>query len=339
MSEMINQEYSKFLTELKQQVLSSRYKAVKVVNQELIRLYHYIGTQILLRQQQFAWGNKILEQLSRDLKLAFPNMTGFSQQNLKYMRKLAEVYTAEQISQQLVDQLPWGHVVMLIYKVPSEDARKFYIHESIKQSWSRNVLSIQIETNLFQRQGKAITNFDQRLTSPQSNLANQTLKDPYFFDFLSIGADAHEREIEKALIHHLEKFLLELGSGFAFVGRQFHLEIAGDDFYLDLLFYHLKLRCYIVCELKVDKFKPEYAGKMNFYLSAVDDLLRHPHDNPSIGLILCRDKNSVTAEYALRDMNKPIGLAEYRLTEAIPHNIKTQLPTIEELEQELKTEL
>lgn len=339
MTELINQEYAKLLTELKQRVQVARHNAVKVVNHELVTLYHYIGTQILLRQQQFAWGNKVLEQLSRDLKSAFPNMTGFSQQNLKYMRKLAEVYTAEQIGQQLVDQLPWGHVVMLIYQVSDSDARQFYTQQTIEHGWSRSLLSMQIETNLYQRQGKAITNFKQRLAKSQSNLANQTLKDPYFFDFLSIGVDAQEREIEKALIQHMEKFLLELGSGFAFVGRQFHLEVAGDDFYLDLLFYHLKLRCYIVCELKADKFKPEYAGKMNFYLSAVDDTLKHPNDNPSIGLILCRDKNNVTAEYALRDINKPIGLAEYRLTEAIPQEIKTQLPTIEELEQELKNEL
>lgn len=339
MSKIINQEYANFLTELKQQVLTTRYNAVKVVNRQLVVLYHYIGSQILLRQQQFGWGNKVLEQLSRDLKSAFPNMTGFSLQNLKYMRKLAEVYTLDQIGQQLVDQLPWGHVVMLIYQVPDGEARQFYIKQTIEHGWSRNTLSMQIETNLYQRQGKAITNFNQQLLKPQSDLANQALKDPYFFDFLSIGADAHEREVEKALIQHMEKFLLELGTGFAFVGRQFHLEVAGDDFYLDLLFYHLKLRCYVVCELKADKFKPEYVGKMNFYLSAVDEVLKHPQDNPSIGLILCRDKNNVMAEYALRDINKPIGLAEYRLTEAIPQELKTQLPTIEELEQELKFEL
>nr|WP_240992329.1 PDDEXK nuclease domain-containing protein [Wolbachia endosymbiont of Culex quinquefasciatus] len=219
--------------------------------------------------------------------------------------------------------------------VRDKEARLFYIKEAIEHGWSRNIMVMQIELGLHKRQGKAITNFKEKLPSPQSDLAHYTLKDPYIFDFLSIGKDAHEREVEKGLVGHMEKFLLELGEGFAFVGRQFHLDVGDEDFFVDLLFYHLKLRCFIVIELKDNKFKPEYAGKMNFYLSAVDDLLKHETDQPSVGLILCKSKNDVLAKYTLKDMTKPIGLAEYRITESLPENIKTALPTIEELEAEL----
>jgi predicted nuclease of restriction endonuclease-like (RecB) superfamily len=229
--------------------------------------------------------------------------------------------------------------VILIEQVADLKNRTFYIEKAIECGWSRNTMKIQIETNLHKRQGKAITNFKDKLLSSQSDLANYTLKDPYVFDFLSIGSEAHEREVEKALINHMEKFILELGAGFAFVGRQYHLEVAGKDFYIDLLFYHLKLRCFVVIELKDHDFKPEYAGKMNFYLSVVDDLIKHASDQPSIGLILCKSKDNVLAEYTLRDMSKPIGLAEYRLTENLPENIKASLPTIEELEAELAKNL
>lgn len=305
----------------------------------MVQLYHHIGTIILQAQAREGWGAKVIEQLSKDLKAEFPEMKGFSAQNLKYMRKFAEEYNEVEISQQLVDQIPWGHVVMLMYSNLDKKEQEFYINGTIKNGWSRNILSMQIETNLYKRQGGAITNFQEKLSFPQSDLAKSTLKNPYLFDFLSLGEEAHEREVEKGLMKHIEKFLLELGEGFAFLGRQYHLHVEDQDFYIDLLFYHIKLRSFIVVELKVGKFKPEYAGKMNFYLSAVDDLLRQPGDNPSIGLILCRSKVGVLAEYTLRDMTKPIGLAEYRLSESLPENIKTALPTIEELEAELTKEL
>jgi predicted nuclease of restriction endonuclease-like (RecB) superfamily len=261
-------------------------------------------------------------------------MKGFSPQNLKYMRRFAEEYSLDEIGQQAVDQLPWGHIITLMYAVSDKRERIFYGNATLQNNWSRNALSMQIETNLFRRQGKAITNFQEKLPTPHSDLAQATLKNPYLFDFLSLGKDAHEREVEKALISHVEKFLLELGDGFAFLGRQYHLHVEEQDFYIDLLFYHIKLRAFVVIDLKAGQFKPEYTGKMNFYLSAVDDLLRQPGDNPSIGLILCRSKVGVLAEYALRDMSKPIGLAEYKLTECLPENLKTALPTIEELEIE-----
>ncbi|WP_255565560.1 PDDEXK nuclease domain-containing protein [Wolbachia endosymbiont of Cylisticus convexus] len=270
-----------------------------------------------------------------DLKAEFPEMKGFSTRNLKYMRQFAGEYQDIEFVQQLVAQLPWGHNVFLMDLVRDKEARLFYIKEAIEHGWSRNIMVMQIELGLHKRQGKAITNFKEKLPSPQSDLAHYTLKDPYIFDFLSIGKDAHEREVEKGLVGHMEKFLLELGEGFAFVGRQFHLDVGDEDFFVDLLFYHLKLRCFIVIELKDNKFKPEYAGKMNFYLSAVDDLLKHETDQPSIGLILCKSKNDVLAKYTLKDMTKPIGLAEYRVTENLPESIKTALPTIEELEAEL----
>lgn len=255
------------------------------------------------------------------------------------MRRFAQEYNVDEIGQQAVDQLPWGHIITLIYEISKKEERLFYIQGAITNGWSRNILSMQIETNLINRQGKAVTNFKARLTTPESDLAQATLKNPYLFDFLSLGKKVHEREIEKSLVDHIEKFLLELGEGFAFLGKQYHLQIEEQDFFLDLLFYHTKLRSYVVIELKAGKFKPEYAGKMNFYLSAVDDLLRQPGDNPTIGLILCRSKVGVLAEYALRDMTKPIGLAEYKLTESLPENLKTALPSIEELEKELAKKL
>jgi predicted nuclease of restriction endonuclease-like (RecB) superfamily len=336
---LISSEYQQILEALKKRVYASRYKAALSVNKELVLLYHYIGGQILESQKVQGWGAKVVAQLSKDLRSEFPDMKGFSPQNLKYMRKFAEEYTAEEIGQQLVDQIPWGHIITLLYEIPSKRDRLFYINGTLENGWTRNVLSIQIETDLLKRQGKAITNFQSKLASPQSDLAQATLKNPYLFDFLSLGEKAHECEVEKALMAHIEKFLLELGEGFAFLGRQYQLQVEDQNFFVDMLFYHVKLRSFVVIELKAGKFKPEYAGKMNFYLSAVDDLLRHPGDNPSIGLILCRSKVGVVAEYALRDMTKPIGLAEYRLTESLPENLKTALPTIEELEAELSKDL
>ncbi|HSX20171.1 MAG TPA: PDDEXK nuclease domain-containing protein [Gammaproteobacteria bacterium] len=332
---LTSSDYVGFLHNLKNRVASSRYNAALSVNKELILLYHYIGTEILKSQNKHGWGAKIIDQLSQDLKAAFPDSKGFSPRNLKYMRKFAEEYPDFEFVQEALAQLTWYHNVVLLNKVADKTIRLFYVKNAIEHGWSSGVMTMQIETALHKRKGAAITNFKDKLPSPQSDLAHYILKDPYIFDFLNVGDEAHEREVEKALIEHMEKFLLELGAGFAFVGRQYHLEIGGQDFYIDLLFYHLKLRCFCVIELKDKDFKPEYAGKMNFYLSAVDDLVKHASDQPTIGIILCKSKNNVLAEYALRDMGKPIGLAEYRLTEAIPDDLKTSLPTIEQLEAEL----
>lgn len=335
MAKIIAKEYTEFLEQLKDRIVTSRYKAALAVNSKLILLYHYIGTEILKRQKEYGWGAKVIDQLSKDLKSIFPEMKGFSARNLKYMRKFAEEYPDVEFVQAPLAQLTWYHNVTLLEKIENREIRLFYIKGAIEHGWSRNIVVMQIERGLHKRQGQAITNFEDKLPSLQSDLAQYTLKDPYIFDFLSIGDDAHEREVEKGLVKHMEKFLLELGEGFAFVGRQFHLDVGNKDFYIDVLFYHLKLRCFVVIELKDKDFKPEYAGKMNFYLSAVGDLLKHETDQPSIGLILCKSKDNVLAKYTLKDISKPIGLAEYRITENLPEEIKTALPTIEELEVEL----
>ncbi len=262
---IFSQEYNLLLNDLKAQVASSRHKAAFSINKELILLYHVIGSKILESQSLHGWGSKVITQLSKDLMLAFPEIKGFSTRNLKYMRRFAQEYSDTEFVQQLVALLPWGHNILLMEKFPDKETRLFYIRKVLEHGWSRNILSMQIETALHKRQGAAISNFKDKLASPHSDLAHNTLKDPYIFDFLSIGEEAHERELEKALISHIEKFILELGTGFAFVGRQYHLEIGNKDFYIDLLFYHLKLRCFVVIELKDGDFKPEYAGKMNFF--------------------------------------------------------------------------
>jgi predicted nuclease of restriction endonuclease-like (RecB) superfamily len=336
---IIDTEYNQLLSDLKKRVVASRYKAALSVNKELILLYHHLGAQILDAQAKQGWGSKIIDQLSKDLRTEFPDMKGFSTRNLKYMRKFAEEYPEIEFVQQVAAQLPWFHIATIMDRVSDRQDRVFYMQKTIEHGWSRSILVMQIELALHKRQGKAVTNFKDKLPSPQSDLAHYTLKDPYIFDFLTIGDEAHEREVEKSLVYHIEKFMLALGAGFSFVGRQYHLEIGNQDFYIDLLFYHLKLRCYIVIELKDKDFKPEYAGKINFYLSAVDDLIKHETDQPSIGLILCKSKNNVLAEYTLRDMSKPIGLAEYKLADSLPENLKTALPTIEELEAELAKNL
>lgn len=273
--------------------------------------------------------------MATDLKSAFPKMKGLSPRNLKYMRAFAEAWPEEVIVQQGVAQIPWGHNVVLLDKLKAREERLWYARAALEHGWSRNVLVLQIESGLKKRQGKALTNFAESLPSPQSDLARELLKDPYNFDFLTIGSDAAERELEKGLVEHIRRFLMELGTGFAFVANQYHLEVGDDDYYLDILFYHLKLRCYVVIDLKMGRFKPEYAGKMNFYLAVVDDKLRHPTDAPPIGIILCKDKNRVAAEYALRGVNTPMGVAEYRVTEALPESLQDALPTVEEMEREL----
>lgn len=340
MNKTITKEtYLYFVEELKTRVAASRYKAAHSVNKELLLLYHHIGTEILQAQEKHGWGTKIIDELSRDLRSGFPDMKGFSTRNLKYMRQFAKEYPDREFVQEALAQLSFYHNITLLYKVDNKENRLFYATHAMEQKWSRNRMVTQIEQRLHERQWQAISNFKEKLTSAQSDLASQVLKDPYIFDFLSLGEEAHEREVEKGLIHHMEKFLLEPGAGFSFVGRQYHLGIGGQDFYIDLLFYHLKLRCFVVVELKDKDFKPEYAGKMNFYLSAVDDLLRHSSDEPSIGLILCKSKNNILAEYTLRDMAKPIGLSEYRIAEALPEKLSTALPSIAELELELSKDI
>jgi predicted nuclease of restriction endonuclease-like (RecB) superfamily len=338
MSELIPGDYPAFLDELKERIRTARVRAALSVNRELVLLYWGIGAEIVRRQQQQGWGAKVIDQLSKDLRREFPEMKGFSARNLKYMRAFAEAWPDASIVQEALAQITWYHNITLLEKLSSADERLWYVRKTVEHGWSRNILVIQIETRLFERQGNAVTNFTKSLPAPQSDLAQETLKDPYKFDFLSLGDEAHERDIENALVHHIRRFLLELGSGFAFLGNQYHLDVAEQDFYLDLLFYHVKLRCYVVIDLKATEFKPEYAGKMNFYLSAVDDLLRHPDDKPSIGLILCKTQNRVMAEYALRDVNKPIGVSLYDLQQALPNEIKGSLPTIQEIEEELLKE-
>jgi len=328
--------YAEFLADLKDRIRRARVKAALSANRELILLYWEIGRMILERQRKEGWGSKVIDRLAHDLRREFPDMKGFSARNLKYMRAFAEAYPDKKFVQEVLAQITWYHNITLLEKVKDPKERIWYIQQTIEHGWSRNVLVHQIESGLYHRKGKAITNFDRTLPAPQSDLAQEMLKDPYVFDFLGLTEDIRERELEKQLIARIRDFLLELGVGFAFVGSQVHLEVGGEDFYLDLLFYHLKLRCYVVIELKTGEFKPEYAGKMNFYLSAVDDLLRHPDDRPSIGIILCKSKNKVIVEYALRDTTKPIGVSSYRLTRALPEEIKSSLPSVEELERELK---
>lgn len=329
----IEKSYSEFLQLLKERIATAQTKAALSVNRELILLYWQIGREILERQNAQGWGAKVVEQLSKDLRSAFPEMKGFSPRNLKYMRKFAELWSDDQFVQQAAAQIPWFHNCVILDKVKRPKEREYYIRKTIENGWSRNVLVLQIESKLYERQGKAITNFELTLPKPQSDLANQLLKDPYNFDFLTLHDEAHERDLEKALLLNIRKFLLELGVGFAFVGSQYYLEVGDQDFYIDLLFYHLKLRSFVVIDLKMGEFKPEFAGKMNFYLSAVDDLLKHENDEPSIGLILCKEKNKFIAEYAIRDIKKPIGVSDFQLTNALPENLEGELPTIEEIEK------
>ena len=329
------QTYAALLASIKERIQTAQIRAALAVNRELVLLYWGIGREILARQQEEGWGSKVVERLAKDLRAEFPHMKGLSRTNLIYMRAFAEAWPEEPIVQQVVGQLPWGHNVRLIDHLKTPEERLWYAQAAIEHSWSRNILEMQIDSGLYKRQGKATTNFHATLPKPQSDLAQQLLKDPYNFDFLTLSKDAHEREVETGLVAHIQKFLLELGVGFAFVGRQVPLEVSGKEYRIDLLFYHLKLRCFVVFDLKGGAFKPEYTGKMNFYLSAVDDLLRHPDDKPSIGLIRCKEKDGIVAEYALRDMAKPLGVAEFTHLVKLPEELKGQLPTIEEIEAEL----
>ena len=332
---MMPADYVQWLADIKNRVSAARYKAALAVNAELVSLYWHIGRDILQRQAAQGWGSKVIDRLGRDLREAFPEMKGFSRANLLYMRAFAEAWTDFEIVQQSVGQLPWGHNVLLLNRIKEQEARLFYVQKAIAENWSRATLEVHIKNCLHERQGKAVTNFAARLPAPTSVLAQETLKDPYLFDFLSLGEDAQEREIENALVQHITRFLLELGNGFAFVGRQYRLEVNGDEFFIDLLFYHTRLKCYVVVELKATAFKPEHAGQLNFYLAAVDAQIKAPDDHPTIGLLLCKTQNRLVAEYALSGIDKPIGIAEYELVRALPEPLVTNLPTVEQLENEL----
>jgi len=350
--------YGTFLEGLKERIRTSRVKAAFAANRELIVLYWHIGRSIVERQRVEGWGKSVVDRLALDLQRAFPGTEGFSPRNIWNMRAFYLAWSDDIISlrarvsdssilqqpaaeiddrdlPQPAAEIPWFHNVILIEKVKDPLARIWYARKTVEYGWSRAILVHQIELGLYERQGKAVTNFDSTLPPPQSDMAQQVLKDPYVFDFLSLADDAAERELERGLLEHIQKFLLELGVGFAFIGSQYHLEVEGENFYIDLLFYHLHLRCYVVIDLKVRPFKPEFAGKMNFYLSAVDAQLRHTGDNPSIGIILCKTRKKLIVEYALRNTAAPIGVSEYQLTRAIPAELKSSLPTIEELEKEL----
>ena len=326
--------YDAFLRDIKGRVQAARTRAAFAVNAELVLLYWTVGREISWRMAEHGWGSKVVDRLAGDLRREFPDMKGFSMRNLRYMRSFAEAWPDEPILQAALAKLTWYHNIALIEKLSSPDVRLWYAQQAVEYGWSRNVLVHQIESNLYARMGKATTNFERVLPAPQSDLARQILKDPYNFEFLELHKDAEERDLERGLINHIRKFLLELGAGFAFIGSQYHLEFDGEDYYVDLLFYHVKLRCYVVIDLKTGKFLPEYAGKMNFYLNVVDDLLRHPDDAPSIGLILCKQKKALSVEYALRGSSAPIGVSEYQITERLPDEFISSLPSAEQLSAE-----
>ena len=329
--EMIDNNYAVLLQNLKKEITQARIKAHLSVNKEMIILYWKIGNEILQRQKQEGWGTKVIENISKDLRKEFPEMTGLGVRNLKYMRKFADLNSDLAIVQQAVAQIPWGHNVVLLDRVDSYEERIWYIQQTIENGWSRNVLSLQIQSNLYQRSGKSLNNFSSSLPESQSDLAQNIIKDPYNLEFLDIKDKVYERELENKLINNIRDFLLELGHGFAFVGNQYHIELEGEDYFLDLVFYHLKLRCYVIIELKTGKFKPEYTGKLNFYLNLMDRKVKDAADNPTIGLILCEDKKGITVEYAIDGIKKPMGVSSFKLRETLPDKLKKYLPSPEEL--------
>lgn len=334
-----NPEYKIWLQDLKQKVLKTQIKAAVKVNILLLQFYWELGTDIIKRQESTQWGDGFLKQLSKDLTSEFPDMRGFALSNLKYIRQWVKFYSHENtISQQAVGQLtqiPWGHNLKIMSKCKTVEEALYYVINILENGWSRSVLTHQIESGLWKREGKAITNFSNSLPSPQSDLAKQTLKDPYIFDFLSLTKKHTERELEQALIEHITHFLLELGAGFAYLGKQFQILVGEREFFIDLLFYHTQLHCYVVIELKTGDFEPEHAGKLNFYIKAVDEQMRKSNDEPTIGILLCKNKDKLVAEYALSDIQKPIGVSEYKLTQSLPQNLKSKLPSIEDIEAEL----
>lgn len=356
----LDKAYKSWLVDLKSKIRSAQAKAAVAVNSALIEFYWELGKMIA--EKENVWGSKLIEQVAKDLKDEFSEMKGLSSSNLKYCKRFYVFYQssigqqavdqlelsdleksnliiqqpAVQIGQELVIKIPWGHNILIFSKSENISEAYFYIQQTIENGWSRDVLALQLKSGLYQRQGKAITNFKQTLPELESDLAQQTLKDPYVFDFLTMSKPFHEKDIERQLMTHITKFLLELGKGFAFVGQQYNLLVGETDYYIDLLFYHTKLKCYVVVELKNTKFIPEYAGKLNFYLSAVDSIVKQADDKPTIGILLCRDKDNFETEFALRDINKPMGVSEFQLTEILPEDLKSSLPSIEEFENELK---
>jgi predicted nuclease of restriction endonuclease-like (RecB) superfamily len=330
--------YADWLHDLKGEIAKARQRSALAVNAELVRLYARIGRDILARQAEQGWGAKVIARLAADLKDAFPDMRGWSSSNLKYMRTFAQQCPSGLFGQQAADQLPWFHVVTLLTRLDDDTLRGWYAEHAAAEGWSRATLTAHIQSQLHRRQGTAVSNFATRLPATDSALAQETLKDPYLFDFLGLGDDAQEREIESGLVRHITRFLLELGAGFAFVGRQQRIEVAGDEFFIDLLFFHTRLKCYVVVELKATPFKPEHAGQLNFYLAAVDAQIKAPDDKPTIGLLLCRQHNRLVAEYALSGMTKPMGVAEYQLLRELPPDLGRSLPSIAEIEAELAGE-
>lgn len=332
-------DYSDFLKEVKSRIQIAQLKAAASVNLELTSLYWDIGQGLSKKTSLEGWGSKTVERLAEDLGGAFPGVAGFSKRNLELMRQFAESYP-KGIYETAVSQIPWGHNIVLMQRLSSYEDRVWYAQQTIKNGWSRNVLVMRIESEVHKRRGKAVNNFALTLPEPHSDLAVESLKDPYCLDFLTVSDEAHEKEIEQGLIDHLQKFLLELGQGFAFIARQYHLEVGGEDSYIDLLFYHFKLKCFVVIELKAGPFKATDAGQVNFYLTAVDRLLKQPEDNPTIGIILCKEKNKITAEYALNNLKSPIGVSSYttQFIEQLPRELKGKLPTIAQIEAELSGE-
>lgn len=330
--------YASLLLDLKERIRRERSRIVFAGNTAMVLLYWDIGSNILIKQKKEGWGAKVIDRLSADLGKEFPGMKGFSPRNLKYMRAFAAAWPDKAIVQQVVAQLPWKSNIALLDKIDSSEERLWYANKTLQHGWSHNILAIQIGVRLYQRTGKSVNNFTLALPPSDSDMAKQIFKDPYLFDFLGTADTRREKEVEQALVGHIQHFLLELGQGFAFVGRQVHLELGDSDFYIDLLFYHLKLRCYVVIELKAGKLDPGHVSQLNMYLNVVDDILRHPDDKPTIGLLLMRQKDKLIAEYALRGYIKPIGIAQWQtqITRALPKELKTSLPTVEEIEKELR---
>lgn len=342
---VVTEEYVAWINEIKMKIKQSQIKASVRVNDAMLDLYWNIGKDIIEKQETAKWGDSFLTVMSKDLKRAFPGVSGFSAQNLKHIRYWYRFYSSRanglqvvtqfETAKQMIKSIPWGHNQRIMYKCKNINEALFYVQKTLDNGWSRSVLEHQIDSNLYERQGKAITNFQIKLPEPQSDLAEQTLKNPYNFDFLALREEYDERELEDALVSQITQFLLELGTGFSYLGRQVHIRVGETDFYMDLLFYHVRLHCYVVVELKTEKFKPEFAGKLNFYVTAVNKNMKTKQDNQTIGILICKDKDDVVAEYALDDMSQPIGIAKYELTKVLREEFKSSLPTIEEIENEL----
>lgn len=332
------EEYLDFINNIKDEIANKRLSVTLHANSALIILYWHVGNAILNKSEQEGWGAKVIDRIAHDIRLAFPDMKGFSPRNIKYMRKFAECWPNFEIVQQVVAQIPWRTNLILLEKLTTQEDRIWYAKKTIEKGWSSTVLELQIDSRLLERTGKAIKNFPVALPPTESDMAKQVFKDPYLFDFLGTDMPRREVEIERKLTEHIQNFLLELGQGFAFVGRQVHLEVAGDDFYIDLLFYHLQLRCYVVIELKTTDFEPGFIGQLNMYQNVVDDVLKHPDDKPTIGLLLVKGKNKTVVEYSLSGYKNPFGVAQWknRIAESLPQDLKSSLPSIEEIEKELE---